>query len=208
MNKLIMLGTGHGFVHELYNTCFIVNDKFLVDTGGSADIVKNIKLSGIKLSDVHDIFISHTHTDHLLGLFWLLKILTVMYKKGTYIGDLNIYCNDEVAYAIKSIYKLLYPDANVKLINEYINVIIVNDGEELIINNQTYKFIDMKASKNKLYGFETTFNNGKKLVFLGDETLNPELYDLVKDKDYVMHGAFCLDADKEILKQWGKNILP
>ena len=30
-----MIGTGHGFVHEMYNTCFIINDKFLVDTGGS-----------------------------------------------------------------------------------------------------------------------------------------------------------------------------
>ena len=40
MNKITMIGTGHGFVHELYNTCFIINDKFLIDTGGSADIVK------------------------------------------------------------------------------------------------------------------------------------------------------------------------
>ena len=205
MNKLIMLGTGHGFVHELYNTCFIVNDKFLIDTGGSADIVKNIKLSGIEVSDIHDIFISHTHTDHLLVLFWLLKRLTGMYKEGTYTGNLNIYCNDEVADAIKDIHKHLYPDVYVNLINEYMNIIIVNDGEELSINNQKYKFIDMKASKNKLFGFETIFDNGKTLVFLGDETLNLELYDVVKDKDYVMHEAFCLDGDKEIFKPYEKK---
>ena len=30
MNKLTMLGTGHGFVHELYNTCFVINNNFLV----------------------------------------------------------------------------------------------------------------------------------------------------------------------------------
>ena len=24
MNKINMIGTGHGFVHELYNTCFIM----------------------------------------------------------------------------------------------------------------------------------------------------------------------------------------
>ena len=51
-----MIGTGHGFVHELYNTCFVINDKFLIDTGGSADIVKNLKLSGTDLSNIHDIY--------------------------------------------------------------------------------------------------------------------------------------------------------
>ena len=135
MNKLIMLGTGHGFVHELYNTCFIINDYFLIDTGGSADIVKNLKLADIKLTDIHDVFISHTHTDHLLGLFWLLKRLTGMYRSEKYTGKLNIYCNDEVAVAITDIYKHLYPDVYVCLINEYINIIVVNDGEELTINN-------------------------------------------------------------------------
>lgn len=42
MNKITMLGTGHGFVYDLYETCFIINDYFLIDTGGSADIVKKI----------------------------------------------------------------------------------------------------------------------------------------------------------------------
>ncbi|MGI5898240.1 MAG: MBL fold metallo-hydrolase, partial [Candidatus Dojkabacteria bacterium] len=119
MNKLTMIGTGHGFVHDLYNTCFVINNNFLIDTGGSADIVKNLELSGINLSNIHDIFISHSHTDHLLGLFWLLKRLTGMYRNGEYIGGLNIYCNDEVANAIKDIYKHLYPDIYVDIIDEY-----------------------------------------------------------------------------------------
>ncbi|NLD50130.1 MAG: ribonuclease Z, partial [Clostridiaceae bacterium] len=193
MNKLTMIGTGHGFVHDLYNTCFVINNNFLIDTGGSADIVKNLELSGINLSNIHDIFISHSHTDHLLGLFWLLKRLTGMYRNGEYIGGLNIYCNDEVANAIKDIYKHLYPDIYVDIIDEYMNIIVVDDGEEVLIQNQNYKFINMKASKNKLYGFETTFSNGKTLVFCGDETLKKELYDVINGKDYVMHEAFCLD---------------
>ena len=38
----------------------------------------------------------------------------------------------------------------------------------------------------------------KKLVFLGDEPLNPVLYDRFKKFDYVMHEAFCLDSEKSI----------
>ncbi|NMA50246.1 MAG: MBL fold metallo-hydrolase [Mollicutes bacterium] len=205
MNKLTMIGTGHGFVHNLYNTCFVVNNNFLIDTGGSADIVKNLELLGINISNIHDIFISHSHTDHLLGLFWFLKRLTGMYRNGEYIGKLNIYCNDEVECAIKDIYKHLYPDVYVDAINEYMNIIVVDDGEEVLIQNQTYKFIDMKSGNNKLYGFETAFNNGKTLVFCGDGTLKKELYDIIKNKDYVMHEAFCLDADKEIFKPYEKK---
>lgn len=205
MNKLTMLGTGHGFTYEMYNTCFVINERFLIDTGGSANIVKNMKLAGIELADIHDIFISHTHTDHLLGLFWLLKRLSTMYKNEKYTGKLNVYCHDEVAAAIKDIYKHLYSDTKVELMNKFMNIVVVNDGEELTINNQKYKFIDVKASKNKLYGFETTFDNGKTLVFLGDETLNKDLYNVVKDKDYVMHEAFCLDADKDIYKPYEKK---
>ena len=205
MNKITMLGTGHGFVHDLYETCFIINDSFLIDTGGSADIVKNLQLSGINIKDIHDVFISHTHTDHILGLFWIMKRLTGLYKNGVYNGKLNVYCNDEVARAINGIYVHLFPAAYDELIKEYLNIIIVNDGEEIIVNNQKYKIIDMKSSKNKLYGFETSFDNGKTLVFLGDDTLKPELYGLIKDKDYVMHEAFCLDAYADIFKPYEKK---
>ncbi len=45
MNKIIMLGTGNGGTIDLYNTCFVVqNEKenFLVDTGGSIEIIKRL----------------------------------------------------------------------------------------------------------------------------------------------------------------------
>ena len=46
MQRILILGTGSGFVHECYETCFLFqnDDKyFMVDTGGSADIVKQLK---------------------------------------------------------------------------------------------------------------------------------------------------------------------
>lgn len=56
-----------------------------------------------------------------------------------------------------------------------------------------------------MYGFETSLNNGKKLIFLGDETCNPILYDRLKEADYVMHEAFCLDKEEQIFKAYEKN---
>ena len=43
MEKLIVLGVGHGATLDLYNTCFIIqNDvgNFLIDTVGSSEIIK------------------------------------------------------------------------------------------------------------------------------------------------------------------------
>ena len=54
-------------------------------------------------------------------------------------------------------------------------------------------------------GFETILNNGKKLIFLGDETCNPILYDRLKGSDYVMHEAFCLDAEEKVFKAYEKH---
>ena len=45
MNKIIMLGVGNGGTLQLYNTCFVIqnlNGNFLVDTGGSIEIIKRL----------------------------------------------------------------------------------------------------------------------------------------------------------------------
>lgn len=57
-NEIIMLGTGNGGTFDLYNTCFVIrNDKgdFLVDTGGSIDIIKRLKFIVIRTKDLKNI---------------------------------------------------------------------------------------------------------------------------------------------------------
>lgn len=93
MQKIIMLGAGHGFVYNCYNTCFLLqndDEYFLIDTGGSAHIVQNLEKLNIDLNKIHNIFISHSHTDHILGLFWLLKRMTGMVRTKKYDGILNV----------------------------------------------------------------------------------------------------------------------
>ena len=124
MQKIIMLGTGHGFVYNCYNTCFLLqndDEYFLIDTGGSAHIVQNLE-------------------------------------------KLNIYCNDEVANAIKNIYPNLFPDVYVEEIDRYLKVIVLQNNETKEITNRKYTFFDVIASKNKLYGFETLFDNNSVIV--------------------------------------------
>ena len=71
-------------------------------------------------------------------------------------------------------------------------------GIKLNIAGENITFFDVHAKGNLLYGFETVLNNGAKLVFLGDETCNPILYDKLQKADYVMHEALCLESEENI----------
>ena len=68
--KLILLGTGNAAVTKCYNTCFAIQKNetvFLVDTGGGNGILTQLEKAGIELDQIHEIFISHEHTDHNAG---------------------------------------------------------------------------------------------------------------------------------------------
>lgn len=208
MQKIIMLGTGHGAVYHTLESCFLLqNDEeyFLVDTGGKINVIENMKKCGVTLDKIHNIFISPTHTDHLLGFFWILKVMGGLIKSGKHNGEIHVYCNKEVADAIQTIYPYLYPEPKVDLIKKHLDIVVVQDNETVTICNRDYTFFDVKARGNLLYGFETLLDSKERFVFLGDETLDSSLYSKIEGAGYVMHEAFCLDAEKDIFKPYEKH---
>ncbi len=207
MEKIIMLGVGNGGPLELYNTCFVVQNEsgnFLVDTGGSIEIIKRLNESNIDYKSIKHIFISHSHTDHILGIFWLFKKISRDVMHGNIKDRINIYCNDVVYEAINGVSKYILPDKLMKAIYSIVDFHVLEDGNKYNINGIDYTFFDIQARGTKQYGFECILNN-KRIAFLGDETLNPNLYDRFKNYDYVMHEAFCLDSEEEIFHAYEKN---
>ncbi len=207
MEKIIMLGTGNGGTLDLYNTCFSIqneNGNFLVDTGGSIEIIKRLNQVNIDYKSIRHIFISHSHTDHILGLFWLFKKISRNVMHGDITEKINIYCNDVVLESIKEVSKYILPTKLMNAIYSIVDFKVLNDGDKYNINGTEYTFFDIQARGTKQFGFECNINK-KRLVFLGDETLNPNLYTKVKNADYVMHEAFCLDSEENIFHAYEKN---
>jgi len=207
MNKITMLGTGNGGTLELYNTCFVIqNDKgnFLVDTGGGIEVIKRLKCIDIQFADIKNIFISHSHTDHILGIFWIFKKISRLAMHGKITDKINIYCNDVVYEAIREVSKYILPSKLMEAVYTITNFVILKDGDKHTICDVEYEFFDIKAKGTKQFGFEAMLND-KRFVFLGDETLNPMLYDRVKNADYVTHEAFCLDEEENIFHAYEKN---
>ena len=207
MTKITMLGTGTGGTIDLYNTCFVIQnggEVFLVDTGGSIEIIKRLKKVNIKLEEIKNIFISHSHTDHILGLIWLFKKLGMPAIHGEIKDKINIYCNDVVYEAIKGVSKYVLPSNLVEAIYNVTNFVVLNDCDKHVINGVEYEFFDILAKGVKQFGFECNLD-GNRFIFLGDEPLNSKLNDKVKDADYVTHEAFCLDSEENIFHAYEKN---
>lgn len=207
MSKIIMLGTGNGGTLDLYNTCFVIknnNQNFLVDTGGSIEIIKRLNRSNIDYKTIKHIFISHSHTDHILGLFWLFKLISRDCVHGIIKDKISIYCNDVVFEAIKVVAKQILPDKLMDAIYSIVDFKVLQDNDRYTINGIEYTFFDILAKGAKQFGFTCTLNN-KKLAFCGDETLNPNLQDRFVNYDYVMHEAFCLEAEENIFHAYEKH---
>lgn len=165
---LIILGTGNATVTKCYNTCFAIkngSEYFLIDTGGGNGIMTQLEKAEIPMEQIHEIFISHEHTDHLLGLIWLIRMIATKMKKGKYEGNLNIYCHAQLKETILTIVKLTVQDKFVKMIGERIFLHEVEDGEIKDILGYKIIFFDILSKKAKQYGFTMQLKSGKKFTF-------------------------------------------
>ncbi|WP_148410499.1 MBL fold metallo-hydrolase [Murimonas intestini] len=206
--KLTMLGTGHAAAVECYNTCFVLSEKdkyFLVDAGGGNQILMQLKKAGIPVEQIHDIFVTHEHIDHLLGVFWMIRIIGQKINQKKYEGDLNIYCHSELAGKIESIARLTIMPKIIRLLGGRIRIVAVEDGEKRKIIDHKVKFFDIGSRKAKQYGFTLKLDNERKFTCLGDEPYNPENYEEVRKSEWLMHEAFCLYSQNERFKPYEKS---
>lgn len=205
---LIILGTGNATVTKCFNTCFAIQigeEYFLVDTGGGNGILAQLEKAQIPMEAVHEIFISHEHTDHLLGLIWLIRMIATKMKKGQYEGNLYIYCHEDLVDTILTITKLTVQKKFYQMIGERIFFQPVKDGEAREILGYRVQFFDIQSTKAKQYGFTLQLKNGKKFTFLGDEPYCECEEPYAKDADWLLHEAFCLYRDREIYKPYEKH---
>lgn len=206
--KLTILGTGNAAVSECYNTCFAISDgdrHFLVDAGGGNRILKVLKDTGIEIADIHDIFVTHEHVDHVLGIIWLIRIIGQKINQGKYVGDLHIYCHRELSEKIQSIANMTIQQKVCRHMGERIRFDIVENGDLREILDCPITFFDIASTKAKQFGFTMRLNNGKKFTCVGDEPYNEVNFEYVKGSDWLLHEAFCLFGEADKFKPYEKH---
>lgn len=154
--KLTMLGTGNALVTKIYNTCFVLEDNhqyFMVDAGGGNQILTQLKKAGYDWKDMKHIFLTHKHIDHLLGMVWMMRMITQFMNAGKYEGDAYIYGHDEVIHILKDMADTLLVPKQSALIGKRLHLVEVKDQETKEIMGHPVTFFDIHSTKAKQFGF-------------------------------------------------------
>lgn len=206
--KITMLGTGHAMVTECYNTCFVISDEekhFMVDGGGGNTILRQLSNAGYNYMDIKEIFVTHKHIDHLMGIIWMIRTISQSMAKGQYQGDVNIYAHQELTELLRDMsYKLLWEKQS-RFIDSRIHLITVLDGEVRKINNRKVTFFDIQSTKEKQFGFCMELPHGEKLTCCGDELYHPCEKKYVENSKWMLHEAYCLYSQADIFTPYEKH---
>lgn len=207
--EILMLGTGSAAVTECYNTCFaIIADDgrpMLVDAGGGNGILRQLQQGALPLTDIHDMFITHTHTDHILGAVWIVRMVAQSIYGGKYSGTLTVRGHEEAITALRAICFATLPVKVTCHIDKEILLTAVADGEHFSAIGLDFTAFDINSSKARQYGFMMLMPGGDRLVCLGDEPFNERNRHYAEGAKWLLSEAFCLYSQRERFKPYEKH---
>lgn len=205
--QLYVYGTGNANAIDCYNTCFALRsgDEFIqVDAGGGNGILKILREMKVPLTAIHHIIVTHEHTDHILGIVWMVRMIAAKMRQGGYEGDLRLYCHEDLAQRVRTICMLTLQAKDRAMFDGRIRFVVVEDGQTVDIGGYQVTFFDILSTKAKQFGFTLTLRNGRKLTCMGDEPYNPACRRYAEGADWLLHEAFCLYEDRERFKPYEK----
>ncbi len=206
--SLIMLGTGNAAVTRCYNTCFALRNGsqyLLTDGGGGNGILARLEQSQVALQDIHDIFLTHAHTDHIFGVVWVVRMIAQAMNAGRYEGVLRVYGHEEVLQALELICRATLPGKVTRHIGEDVLLTPLRDGQPFSAAGMQGVAFDIGSTKARQFGFRLILPDGQRFVCLGDEPYNEKNESLARAADWLLCEAFCLNADAERFKPYEKH---
>lgn len=208
MVELIMLGTGNAAVTQCYNTCFALrhgDDVFLVDGGGGNGILQQLQSADISLQSIHHLFLTHTHTDHIFGVVWVVRMVAQAMNAGKYCGVLRVMGHAEGMRSLELICRATLPGKVTAHFGQDILFTPLEDGSCFEAAGMQACAFDIGSTKAKQFGFSMKLPDGQKLTCLGDEPYNERAVAYAQDADWLLCEAFCLYADRERFKPYEKH---
>lgn len=207
-SEIIILGTGNALVTRCYNTCFALRDEnttLLVDAGGGNGILRQLREVDIAIGEIHDMFVTHAHTDHIIGALWVIRMFLQQKAKGISQGIIRVYGHDKVIRVIQNMMRDMLPQ---KLVNQIgVSVLFkeLHDRDVFHVGDMRFQCFDILSTKEKQFGFTAWLVDGQRLVCLGDEPYNEHNRSLVENADWLMSEAFCKYADRNVFKPYEKH---
>lgn len=206
--SLTMLGTGNAAVTRCFNTCFVLqNDSqyLLTDGGGGNGILARLEQARIPLARIHDIFLTHTHTDHIFGVVWVVRMIAQSMNGGKYEGDLRVFGHAEGLQTLEMICRATLPGKVVVHFGRDIHFMPLADGDAFAAAGMQGVAFDIGSTKARQFGYSLQLPDGQRLVCLGDEPYNERNEAIARGADWLLCEAFCLSADAARFKPYEKH---
>lgn len=208
MQRLIFLGTGGALSTRCYNTCFLLQTPgtiFLTDAGGGNGILTQLEKVGMPTERINALFITHAHTDHVLGGIWMIRMAMQRLLSGKRTIPFHIYSHEKVLKLLDIVTRMTLPERFTSLLGDKILFHTLRDGESFHSGDISLQCFDIHSTKEKQFGYRAILPDGQTLVCLGDEPYNPVNYPYAKDADWLLCEAFCLDKDQLLYKPHKKH---
>ena len=192
-----------------YNTCFAVRTAegqwFLTDAGGGNGIFRCLEDGGVAYADLHYMFVTHGHTDHIMGVLWVMRKIASLMSSGAYDGQFHIYCHDVVKQMLLSMAEMMFKKKDFVCIGKDICIHEVTDGDTVTFLGLSLTAFDICSTKAKQFGYLLTFPDGMRLTCLGDEPYNERCRQYAEGTDWLLAEAFCLYEHRDIFRPYEKN---
>jgi ribonuclease BN (tRNA processing enzyme) len=187
--KITLLGTGTSFVDpERVQSGILIevaNKKILLDVGSG--ILHRLNQSGIEITSIDCIFISHFHIDHCSDFPTLYQTLWM----SGYDRPLRVYAPSAIKEWMRGIFEIALPYLQGKLKIDIIELDEVEtvefDGVSITAQSTPHSTMDSRAFKIE-YG-------GKSVVYTSDTSPCREIIELAKGADVLIHECNWLDGE-------------
>lgn len=167
-NYITMLGTGNALATRCYNTCFTLHGKegvLLVDAGGGNGILAQLEKVGIRRVDISDLFVTHAHTDHLLGCIWMMRMaLQFRYP-------LRVWSHKKVLGLLTDICRQILPPKEAEGIGSLVTINCLNDGEQFEAGGFAMQCFDIPARCSMLLAWQMNLTS-RTLSFITQRTIH------------------------------------
>ncbi len=191
--KIIILGSGTPRVNiDRFSQSILIEhkqDKFLFDTGRGA--LLRLNQSNILPNEIHNIFFTHLHSDHILGFADILMTGWVYHRKS----PLNIYGPKGTKNFVESTIRSYKEDINVRSSppesldknNLKSNITVIQDGYKLEKNGLTIEAFSVKHEPfTHAFGFKI-FNEKYCMIISGDTTYTENIIKQAQNCDILIH---------------------
>ena len=198
-----MLGTGNALATRCYNTCFTLHSSggtvLMVDAGGGNGVLTQLERAGMWCEDIKDLFVTHAHTDHLLGCVWMMRMALQFHH------SLNVWSHRKVLCLLTDICRQILPKKEAEGIGSIVVMHELEDGERFEVGDLCLQCFDIHSTKEWQFGFTALLPDGQRLCCLGDEPYNPLCEQYAEGADWLMSEAFCLYKDRERFQPYEKH---